>query len=201
MIHLLIYHKPCGNTYLPVRFFLFWNFCRRRIVSWKYALDWRTDRNLYLVGNAYCSYLYYQEKSKEISRPLYEPDIRQYTFALWHNRTVWGAFLNGARDGGNTVARWYGTRRRRKWCRRNRRSSRHMKREGRFKMRVEFVQLLSCITVIAILLSGCSDVQNGSNAETFIPPSSETTQAADNVYSSDMCSDTEDSLQIGRAHV
>lgn len=70
-----------------------------------------------------------------------------------------------------------------------------MKREGRFKMRVEFVQLLSCITDIAILLSGCSDVQNGSNAETFIPPSSETTQAADNVYSSDMCSDTEDSLQ------
>ncbi|WP_289290441.1 cyclophilin-like fold protein [Sporofaciens musculi] len=59
-------------------------------------------------------------------------------------------------------------------------------------MRANFLQLLFCVIVIAIFLFGCSGIENGSNTEAFIPPSSKATQAADNGHSSDMGSDTED---------
>ena len=60
-------------------------------------------------------------------------------------------------------------------------------------MRAKFLQLLFCVIVIAIFLFGCSGIENGSNTEAFIPPSSKATQAADNGHSSDMGSDTEES--------
>ena len=59
-------------------------------------------------------------------------------------------------------------------------------------MKAKFLQLLFCVIVIAIFLSGCSGIENGSNTEAFIPPISKATQAADNGHSSDMGSDTED---------
>lgn len=45
-------------------------------------------------------------------------------------------------------------------------------------MRAKFLQLLSCVTVIAIHLSGCSGVENSSNTETSISLNRETTQQA-----------------------
>lgn len=71
------------------------------------------------------------------------------------------------------------------------RYSRLMKWGRRFMMKEKFLLLLSCVIAIAILLFGCSGIQNGSNTETVIPPSRETTRAIDNRHSSDMGSDTE----------
>lgn len=55
-------------------------------------------------------------------------------------------------------------------------------------MKVTILQLLFCVTVIAILLSGCSGVQNGFSTET---PGNETTQDTNSGYSTEMGSDTE----------
>lgn len=46
-------------------------------------------------------------------------------------------------------------------------------------MKTKFLQLFSCFTVIAILLSGCASRQRESNSEPPVLSSSETTQAAD----------------------
>ena len=43
-------------------------------------------------------------------------------------------------------------------------------------MKTKLLQLFSCFTVIAILLSGCASGQNNSDTETSIPPISETTR-------------------------
>ena len=51
------------------------------------------------------------------------------------------------------------------------------------------------IKVIAILLSGCSGIKNGSSTENFIPPGSETTQAADNGHSNDNSATEENTVE------
>lgn len=58
-------------------------------------------------------------------------------------------------------------------------------------MKTKFLQLLSCVTVMAILLSGCVSGQRESNSETPVLSGSETTQAADDSSISDMGFDTE----------
>lgn len=58
-------------------------------------------------------------------------------------------------------------------------------------MKSKLLQLFSYVTVIAILLSGCSGGQNGSSTETLLPLSSEITQTANDSSISDMSSDTE----------
>lgn len=58
-------------------------------------------------------------------------------------------------------------------------------------MKSKLLRLFSCVTVIAILLSGCTSGQNGSDTETSIPPISETTQGTDSSSSADISSDTE----------
>lgn len=58
-------------------------------------------------------------------------------------------------------------------------------------MKSKLLRLFSCVTVIAILFSGCAGRQNGSNTETSLPSSSETTQTADDSSIGDMSSDTE----------
>ena len=60
-------------------------------------------------------------------------------------------------------------------------------------MKSKLLQLFSYVTVIAILLSGCSGGQNGSSTETLLPSSSETTQGTDSSSSADISSDTESS--------
>lgn len=58
-------------------------------------------------------------------------------------------------------------------------------------MKSKLLRLFSCVTVIAILLSGCTSGQNGSDTETSIPPISKTTQGTDSSSSADISSDTE----------
>lgn len=58
-------------------------------------------------------------------------------------------------------------------------------------MKSKLLQIFSYVTVIAILLSGCSGGQNGGSTETLLPSSSETTQTANGSSISDMSSDTE----------
>lgn len=60
-------------------------------------------------------------------------------------------------------------------------------------MKSKLLRLFSCVTVIAILFSGCTSGQNGSDTETSIPPISETTQGTDSSSSADISSDTENS--------
>ena len=58
-------------------------------------------------------------------------------------------------------------------------------------MKPKSLQLFSCVTVIAILLSGCASGQRESNFEVPALSGSETTQAADNSSVRDIGSDTE----------
>ena len=58
-------------------------------------------------------------------------------------------------------------------------------------MKSKLLQLFSCVTVIAILLSGCSSGQRESSSEAPEFPSSEIIQAADSSSSDDTSSDTE----------
>ena len=58
-------------------------------------------------------------------------------------------------------------------------------------MKSKLLQLFSCVTVIAILLSGCSSGQRESSSEVPEFPSSEIIQAADSSSSADTSSDTE----------
>lgn len=58
-------------------------------------------------------------------------------------------------------------------------------------MKTKLLQLFSCVTVIAILLSGCASEQKESSSEAPTLSSSETTQTADDSSSTDISSDTE----------
>lgn len=58
-------------------------------------------------------------------------------------------------------------------------------------MKIKLLQLFSCVTVIAILSSGCASGQRESSSEAHALSSSETTQAADDSSMSDMGFDTE----------
>lgn len=58
-------------------------------------------------------------------------------------------------------------------------------------MKTKLLQLFSCVTVIAILLSGCASGQRESSSEASALSGSETTQAADNSPSTDINSGTE----------
>ncbi len=58
-------------------------------------------------------------------------------------------------------------------------------------MKSKLLQLFSCVTVIAILLSGCASGQRDSNSEAPTLSGSETTQAADDSSVSNISSDTE----------
>lgn len=60
-------------------------------------------------------------------------------------------------------------------------------------MKSKLLQLFFCVTVIAILLSGCASGQRESSSETPVLSGSETTQATDDSAISDMSSDTENS--------
>lgn len=62
-------------------------------------------------------------------------------------------------------------------------------------MKTKLLQLFSCFTVIAILLSGCASGQNDSDTETSIPPISETTQGTDSSSSADISSDSSNTQQ------
>lgn len=58
-------------------------------------------------------------------------------------------------------------------------------------MKSKLLQLFSCVTVIAMLLSGCASGQRESSSEAPALSGSETTQAADDSSMSDMGFDTE----------
>lgn len=58
-------------------------------------------------------------------------------------------------------------------------------------MRSKFLQLFSCVAVMAILLSGCASEQRKSSSETPAPSIIETTQAANDSSVSDTSSNTE----------
>ena len=58
-------------------------------------------------------------------------------------------------------------------------------------MKRKLFSVFACIVAFTIILSGCAGRQNGSSTETSLPPSSETTQTADDSSISDMSSDTE----------
>lgn len=60
-------------------------------------------------------------------------------------------------------------------------------------MKIKLLQVFFCVTVIAILLSGCASGQRESSSETPVLSSSETTQATDDSSISDMGFDTENS--------
>lgn len=72
-------------------------------------------------------------------------------------------------------------------------------------MKIKLLQIFSCATVIAILLSGCAGEQRESSSEAPVLSSSETIQATDDSFISDMDFDTEIStvekmnLQIGNS--
>lgn len=58
-------------------------------------------------------------------------------------------------------------------------------------MKSKLLQLFSCVTVTALLLTGCTRGQKNSRSEVPVPSGSETTQAADGSSVSDMGSKTE----------
>lgn len=58
-------------------------------------------------------------------------------------------------------------------------------------MRSKFLQLFSCVAVMAILLSGCANGERESRSETSAPSISEITQAANDSSVSDTSSNTE----------
>lgn len=49
-------YKPHSNSYIPVCFFLFWDFCKVPDASGNHACKWCIYWHLYLVGNTYGRY-------------------------------------------------------------------------------------------------------------------------------------------------
>lgn len=95
-----------------------------------------------------------------------------------NSETLADAFLKGVIDGGNTAEKISLYDKTIGFCR-------------RFKMKSKLLQLFSCVTVIAILLSGCASGQRESSSEAPALSGSEITQATDDSSMSDMGFDTE----------